>query len=287
MTPVVPLEEAVHAYLEAMARVRTENVVTNHVSIARRFLDYFSSRRTADVGSLRREDLLAFLDYFSHRREITVPASAYNLGLEFLKRLGLFCLKRGWIEENPAEGIPFQEIKVEMPLVLAWEERERLLEAARTDDFERILVGLLGEVGLKKQELLALLLADLELEGPEPAVVVRYAGKLQKKSRRIPLPAELAGALARYVARLRALGTYSPFSPLVPITGRQVNNILARLSRQAGIRPVNPQILRDTAAAHLLFSGRPAEEVGRLLGYTPRGYQLEFLPRFQAWIRPT
>lgn len=287
MTPVVPLEEAVHAYLEAMARVRTENVVTNHVSIARRFLDYFSSRRTADVGSLRREDLLAFLDYFSHRREITVPASAYNLGLEFLKRLGLFCLKRGWIEENPAEGIPFQEIKVEMPLVLAWEERERLLEAARTDDFERILVGLLGEVGLKKQELMALLLADLELEGPEPAVVVRYAGKLQKKSRRIPLPAELAGALARYVACLRALGTYSPFSPLVPITGRQVNNILARLSRQAGIRPVNPQILRDTAAAHLLFSGRPAEEVGRLLGYTPRGYQLEFLPRFQAWIRPT
>lgn len=286
MAPKVPLEEAVQAYLEAAAQVRTENVAANHASIARRFLDYFSARRMADVGALQREDLLAFLDYFSHRREVTMPASAYNLGLEFLKRLGLFCLKRGWVKENPAEGIPFQEIEVEMPLVLAWEERERLLETARANDFERILVGLLGEVGLKKQELLALLLADVELEGPEPAVIVRYSGKLQKKSRRVPLPAELAEVLTRYVARLRALGTYNPFSPLVPITGRQVNNILLRLSRQAGIRPVNPQILRDTAAAHLLFAGRPAEEVGRLLGYTPRGYQLEFLPRFQAWIRP-
>ncbi|MGB9722996.1 MAG: tyrosine-type recombinase/integrase, partial [Chloroflexia bacterium] len=238
MTPAVPLEEAVQAYLEAMVRVRTENVAANHVSIARRFLDYFSSRRTADVGMLQRQDLLAFLDYFSHRREVTVPAIAYNLGLEFLKRLGLFCLKRGWVKENPAEGIPFQDIAVETPLVLSREELERLLEAARADDFERILVGLLGEIGLKKQELLALLLADLELEGPEPAVVVRYAGKLQKKSRRIPLPAELAEALARYVTRLQALGTYSPFSPLVSITGRQVNNILARLSRQAGIRAV-------------------------------------------------
>ncbi len=286
MTSSVPLEEAVQAYLEAAVRVRTGNVAANHFSIARRFLDYFAARRTADVGMLRREDLLAFLDYFSHRREVTMPASAYNLGLEFLKRLGFFCLKRGWVKENPAEDIPFQEVEVEMPLVLAWEERERLLEVARADDFERILIGLLGEVGLKKQELLALLFADLELGVPEPAVVVRYAGKLQKKSRRVPLPPELAEALARYEARCRALGTYSPFSPLVPITGRQVNNILLRLSRRAGIRPVNPQILRDTAAAHLLFSGRPAEEVGRLLGYTPRGYQMEFLPRFRAWLRP-
>ncbi len=280
-----PIEEAVQAYLEAAARVRTENVAANHTSIARRFLDYFAARRTADIRTLQRSDLLAFLDYFSRRREVTASASAYNMGLEFLKRLGFFCLKQGWVEENPAENIPFQAIEVEMPLVLSWEDRERLLEVARSNDFERILVGLLGEVGLKKQELLALLLADLELEGPEPAVVVRYGGKLQKKSRRVPLPAELAETLSRHAARCRALGTYSPFSPLVPITGRQVNNILLRLSRQAGIRPINPQILRDTAAAHLLFSGRPAEEVGRLLGYTSRGYQLEFLPRFQAWIR--
>lgn len=281
---MVPLEEAVRAYLEAMARVRTENVAANHFSIARRFLDYFASRRTADVATLRRQDLLAFLDYFSHRREVTMPANAYNLGLEFLKRLGLFCLKRGWVGENPAGDIPFQEIEVEAPSVLAREDMDRLLEAARGDDLERILVGLLGEVGLKKQELLNLLLADLELEGTEPTVVVRYAGKLEKKSRRVPLPAELAGVLARYVDRLRAQGAYNPFSPLVTVTGRQVNNILARLCRRAGIRPVNPQTLRDTAAAHLLFSGRSAEEVGRWLGYTPRGYQLEFLPRFRLWI---
>jgi len=286
VTPVT-LTTAMASYLEDVAHARTENVFFNHVSLSKRFLEYFSALRSvATVDRLRRPACLAFLDWFTHKRGSFTPAT-YNMGIEFLRRFGRFCAGRGWHNEVLAADIPYQTIAVEVPTVLTADERARLITAAEADDFNRTLIGLLAEVGLKKQELVALRFADTDLEEPGPAVLVRYSGKLQKKSRRLTLPAGLAAALRRYVEQRKMAGTYNLLEPLVPITGRQVNNIIAALCQEAGIRRANPQILRDTAAVYLLKAGRPAEEVGRQLGYTPRGYLLEFLPRFQLWIEPS
>jgi len=283
----VTLTTAIDTYLEEAANSRTENVYFNHVSLSKRFLRYFSTfRPVATVDQLHRPDFLAFLDWYTHKRGSFTPAT-YNMGVEFLRRFGRFCVSRGWSNEPFAADIPYQVIAVEVPTVLTGDERARLLTAAEADDFNRTLVGLLAEVGLKKRELVGLCFADIDLEEPGPAIVIRYSGKLKKKSRRLTLPADLATAMRRYVEQRKMEGTYNMLEPLVPITGRQVNNIIAGLCEDAGIRRANPQILRDTAAAHLLKAGRPAEEVGRQLGYTPRGYMLEFLPRFQLWIEPS
>ncbi|MBN1484290.1 MAG: tyrosine-type recombinase/integrase [Chloroflexia bacterium] len=282
----VSLERAVEAYLEAIADSRTKSIVANHTSVSKSFLTYFEQRRPQPgLEELEKGDLLAFLDWQTHERGSFTPHT-YNLALEFLKRLWRFALSRNWVEEDPAGEIAYQEIETPVPTVLTRQEMDRLIEAAREDDFQRALIGLLGELGLKKKELVALQFADLELDLPEPVVVIRYSGKLRKKSRRLPLFKDLAESLRRYRQQRQAEGDFSFLSPLVTVTGRQVNNILVRLSRQAGIRRVNPQILRDTAAVHLLANGRPPEEVSRTLGYTPRGHLLEFLPRFQIWIEP-
>jgi site-specific recombinase XerD len=284
-TSPVSLSTAVSAYLEAIATVRTENVVANHVSMSKRFLAYFSVRRPVQtLAELRPADLYAFLNWLTHRRG-RFTDHTYNLGVEFARRLTRFAMAKEWLEEDPAVEIAYLRIETAVPVVLSREELARLIDAAGGDDLNRILVGLLGEVGLKKQELVALRFADLELDEP-PMVAVRYAGKLARKSRRLPLPGELAQALRRYSARRQAEGSYGLLEPLVPITGRQVNNIVVSLCQQAGVRRANPQILRDTAAVQLLLAGRPPEEVGRQLGYTPRGYLLEFLPRFQTWMKP-
>ncbi len=281
----ISLSEAVGTYLGAIATVRTENVVANHVSMSKRFLAYFSVQRPVQrLPDLRPPDLYAFLNWLTHRRG-RFTDHTYNLGVEFVRRLCRFAMTRGWLQEDPAEGIAYLRIETAVPVVLSHEELARLIAAADADDLNRILVGLLGEVGLKKQELVALCFADLELDDPA-MVAVRYAGKLQRKSRRLPLPPDLVQALRRYSARRQAEGSYGLLEPLVPVTGRQVNNIVAALCRQAGVRRVNPQILRDTAAVQWLLAGRPPEEVGKLLGYTPRGYLLEFAPRFQTWIGP-
>jgi site-specific recombinase XerD len=275
------------AYLAEVAHARTENVFLNHISLSKRVLEYFSVHHPVDtVAQLRRSDCLAFLDWFTHKRGSFTPAT-YNMGVEFLRHLGRFCVARGWSREVFAADIPYQAIAVEVPTVLTPDEMARLTEVAEREEFNRMLVGLLGEVGLKKQELVSLRFADVELDAPAPAIVVRYVGKLQKKSRRLAVPAGLAAAMRRYVDRCKMAGTFNFLEPLVPITGRQVNNIIVTLCREAGVRRANPQILRDTAAVQMLKAARPAEEVGRQLGYTPRGYLLEFLPRFQLWIEPS
>lgn len=284
-TPSISLSQVVDVYIEEIAQARTENIVANHASVSKNFLAYFSKRRPgASLETLDREDLLAFLDWQTHKRG-SYTAHTYNMALEFLKRLWRFALLKEWVEENPADEIAYLDIDTPTPTVLTREEMARLLEAAQEDDFHLALVGLLGQLGLKKKELVGLKLNDLELDDPRPVVVIRYSGKLRKKSRRLPLPRELAGALRRYRS-LREIQGSSFLDPLVTVTGRQVNNILVKLCRQAGIRRVNPQILRDTTAVHLLTAGRPPEEVARTLGYTPRGYLLEFLPRFELWIEP-
>ena len=283
----VSLTTAMATYLEDVAHVRTENVFLNHVSLSKRVLEYFSTHRPiATVDQLRRPDCLAFLDWFTHKRGSFTPAT-YNMGIEFLRHFGRFCVARGWSKEVFAVDIPYQAIAVEVPTVLTPDELSRLIAVTQEDDFNRMLIGLLGQIGLKKQELVALRFADLELDEPGPAIVVRYTGKLQKKSRRLVVPARLAAAMRRYVERCKEAGTWNLLGPIVPITGRQVNNIIVALCREAGVRRANPQILRDTAAVQLLQAGVPTTEVGRQLGYTPRGYLLEFLPRFQLWIDPS
>lgn len=285
VTPMA-LSAAIAVYLEQVSHVRSENIVLNHASISKRFLEYFSTQRPIEVvARLRQGDCQAFLEWFTHKRGSFTPAT-YNMGIEFLRHFGRFCVARGWSTEVFAADIPFQAIAVEVPTVLQAGEMARLLEVAQADDFNRTVIGLLGELGLKKQELVGLRLADVEVDAPIPAIAVRYSGKLQKKSRRLTVPADLAAAMRRYVDRRKAEGTYNFLEPVVPITGRQVNNIVVTLCQQAGVRRANPQMLRDSAAAHLLAAGRPPEEVGRQLGYTPRGYLLEFLPRFQLWIQP-
>jgi site-specific recombinase XerD len=279
----ITLSQAVEAYLKEISQARAESVVANHTSVSRRFLEYFPDRRSID--SLGKEDLEAFLKWTTHRRGSFTPHT-HNLALEFLKRLWRFCFVREWVEEDPAGEIPYIEIETPVPTILTREEMVLLKETAQEEDLHLVLVGLLGELGLKKKELMALRFADLELDDPEPTVAIRYTGKLQRKSRRLPLSKDLVNALRRYRSQRQGEGDFTFLAPLVQITGRQVNNILAGLCKKAGARRANPQILRDTAGAHLLTQGRPPEEVARTLGYTPRGYLLEFLPRFQMWIEP-
>jgi integrase len=277
------LAEAVERYLGAIEGVRTEYVVANHVSVSKRFLSYFPGQRP--LGELGPADVAAFLDWFTYKRG-AYSAHTYNLGVEFVKRLTLFCLAQGWLDEDPAAEINYLQVEIPVPTVLNREEMKRLLAVALGDDLNTILVGFLGLLGLKKGELTSLRFADLRLDASIPVAVIRYSGKLQKKSRRLPLPKELAAAARNYATRRQTEAPFTSLDAVVPVTGRQVNNILARLCKEAGIRRANPQILRDTAAVNLLTAGRTPEQVARQLGYTPRGYLLEFLPRFRVWIEP-
>ncbi len=280
------MSEAIDAYLKDIVHSRTENVVANHVSLSKRFLEYFSELRSVEsLDKLRPQDVAAFLTWHTHRRG-RFTDHTYNMGVEFIKCIIRYGLAKGWMKEDPAAEIAYKQIETPVPEALSRDEMESLLELAAKDDFNYVLISLFGQVGLKKQEVVGLLFSDLELDGEVPEIVIRYSGKLQKKSRRLAISNQLATAMRNYHLRRQMLDTGGPLDVVVPITGRQVNNILVQLCREAGVRRANPQILRDTAAVHLLSAGRPPEEVGRRLGYTPRGYLLEFLPRFETWIPP-
>jgi integrase/recombinase XerD len=185
-----------------------------------------------------------------------------------------------------AEGVLGQDptARLERPRVtqalpgdkLSLKEVERLLGAAdRTTPRglrDRGLVELLYATGVRRAELLALDLGDIDHR--ERELVVRH-GK-GDKGRRVPITRSAFAAFADYLERGRlglAKAGRESAAVFLSVRGRRLSPdalmaVLRRLGKRAGIRgDVKPHQLRRTFASHLLAAGTPLPVIQRLLGH--------------------
>jgi integrase/recombinase XerC len=135
---------------------------------------------------------------------------------------------------------------------------------------DRAIVAMLFDLGLRRGELCALELADVEA-GPAGPVAVWILGKGRGEKERITLPEATAAALAAWLAvrgdrpgpvvhRLDGVET----DPATRLSGESVRRIIGRLGRAAGLsRPLRPHGLRHSAATTALDAGRDVREVRR------------------------
>jgi integrase/recombinase XerD len=157
-----------------------------------------------------------------------------------------------------------------LPELLFDDEIERLLKASAEDPRSHCLVYLVLHAGLKKEELMGLKLEHIDLSNPQiPMIAVHFpaaTGK-QHRERRLALPAEFTTILKRYIAK------YHPTDELFVCTDRNLNYILARSVKAAGIKKrVTLQLLRDCFAVQQLKSGVPPEAVREKLGLSDEAW---------------
>src|SRR6266704_3145068 len=190
--------------------------------------------------------------------------------LSDLKMFSDFIGRDGVIREDPSASLTLERPLPPLPELLFDDEVQRLQEAAAQDARCHCLVYLVLHAVLKKEEVKGLKLDQIDLSDPQaPMVAIRFpasTGK-QHRERSLALPATFATILKQYQAQ------YRPTGELFACTDRNLNYILARAVKLAGIKKrVTLQLLRDTFAVQQLRANVPFETLREKLGLSDEAW---------------
>jgi site-specific recombinase XerD len=159
--------------------------------------------------------------------------------------------------ENPAQSIRYIRVTSPLPDILFDEECQKLLAAASTDPRSYLLVLLLLETGMKKEELFDIKIVHFDFSNNyAPELWLKHTGKKVKKDRRLKLPHEIVPVFNDYVKR------YGITEVLFPYTPRFIEMVLTDTAKRAELqKKVTAGILRDTFVVRCLKRGEAIENV--------------------------
>ena len=181
-----------------------------------------------------------------------------------------FLQETGYVQRNPASEVRLPPAEREMAEVLTVAEINALLACADEPTplgmRNRAMLELFYGSGLRVSELTALKVSDVNLR----------TGVVQGETRRLPVSAAAAQAVAAYLAGARETLLCGNSSDALfvnrsgePLSRQGCWKLVRECARKAGITTVvTPQTLRNTLAAHWVENGADASAVRALLGMT-------------------
>ncbi len=195
--------------------------------------------------------------------------------LSTLRGLCRFLNERGVLAADPTRLLPGPRRRRRLPRVLSLADVEAMLAAADGTDplalRDRTILELLYGCGLRSQEAVGLLLADVD--APQAQLIVRGKGG---KTRVVPVGDVAAGAVRRYLERgrprLASPGAADEGRLLLSRAGRplltsDIRRLVVKYSERAGIDAASPHMLRHAYATHMLERGADLRAIQELLGH--------------------
>jgi integrase/recombinase XerD len=173
--------------------------------------------------------------------------------------------------QNPMNGFPKMKASPrKLPVVLTYEEVDRLIEAPTTDTIlglrDRAMLALLYGGGIRASECSGLVEIDVDLEER----TIRVTGK-GGHQRVVPLNVTVVEAMRAY---RDARGTAKPTSTFFLTRSRRAMSrgaVFERVRRHARVaripKRVSPHTLRHTCATHLVREAKTIVEVRDFLGH--------------------
>ena len=214
------------------------------------------------------------------RRAEGIHPRTLQRSLSALRSFYRYLIRTDRATRNPAYGVHNPKADKPLPAFVRPKEMDRLLDhTAFPDDFfgrrDHLILLMLYSTGLRRSELVALNVGDIDLASSE----LKVTGK-RNKQRIIPFGTELHEALRSFISELsaRPCGDSSLTSPaehpLFPskrggriasgTVGKVVHDYLSLVTTQ---RRRTPHVLRHTFATALLNGGADLEAVRALLGH--------------------
>lgn len=250
-------------------RNKSAYTITCFLSDLRMFSDFIG--RDTPVGRISKEQLTDWLMKLKFGKQGQPPApKTMARRVTFLKNFFSWLTREGVLREDPSAGLVKERPLPPLPQLLYDDEVKRLLEKAAEEPRMHCLVYLVLHAGLKKEEVIGLKVEHIDLSNAAtPTLTVHFAAATNKqhRERRLTLPAEFTDILKRYMAK------YHPTDELFVCTDRNLNYILARAVKAAGIQKrVTLQLLRDTFAVQQLREGVPPDGVREKLGLSDEAW---------------
>lgn len=215
------------------------------------FIEKFISFSNKPVEDLGEEDAKSYLSsLFDSKSKATISLAASSINF-FFKILG-----------KPMEKISLPKKDKQLPTVLSKEEVSKLLGFAETHK-SKLIFSLLYSSGLRVSELVNLKRQDMNLS-EKSGWVRRGKGA---KDRLFTISEALCSDLKNYFEKSQ--DSLYVFSKEKPLTTRNIQKIIQKASRKAGIqKKVTPHTLRHSFATHLLESGTDIRVIQELLGHS-------------------
>jgi len=191
--------------------------------------------------------------------------------LSSLRSFFQFCIRRGWLKNNIADGITAPKSPKALPKVLDADQAAQFVQV-EGDDFinkrDRALVELIYSSGLRLAEAVSLDINDIDWGD----AMLTVTGK-GRKTRTLPIGSHAITALKDWL-EARKLYTQNDERALFTtqrgqrISHRAVQMRLQQLSIKQGMdNPVHPHMLRHSFASHMLESSGDLRLVQELLGH--------------------
>ena len=266
--PAAAVVRDFEAFLRSERGLSTATVVS-YVTVVRRFLHERFARKALRLEQLRAQELHCFVV-----REIQrVSRTHGKIVITALRSFMRFLLLRDAVRTDLARTLPGVATwrLSHLPRSLLPGQVERLLACcdrgspSGTRDYAILL--LLARLGLRGGEVLNMTLEDLDWERGE--LVVRGKGP---RLERLPLPADVGSALARYLCEVRPpCATRRVFvrmdAPRQGLAQSGVCCVVRRALARAGLDPERKgaHLLRHSLATNLLRHGASLSEIGQLL----------------------
>lgn len=214
--------------------------------------------------------------YFMYgRTERKWTANSY---VTFHKSMLVFfrwCVEQGYLDHNPAEDMEMPKVEKKLPPKLTRQQAMRILEASYNYPYpykflryrNHAIFATFIFTGLRKQELLDLKFADVDLENH--SIFVRQ-GK-GAKDRVLPICSTLAETLQRYIGERQRLGKSCPefFTSLnrnVGFTSTGLKHLIAKINEASNVR-FSAHKLRHTFATLMLEGGCDIYSLSRMMGH--------------------
>ena len=202
-----------------------------------------------------------------------------NSFITFHNSLAVFfrwCVERGVLSANPADGVERPKLAKRLPGRLTEKDARRLLEFVHNYPWpytflrhrNYAIFATFIFAGLRKHELLHLQSEDVDLVNR--SILVRQ-GK-GGKDRFVPVNSTLSGILARYLAERRRLGKTCPefFTSLnrdMGFTQQGLKGLLTAAKRMTGLE-FHVHTLRHTFATLMLEGGCDIFSLSKLMGHS-------------------
>lgn len=268
-------EKALPMFLQnLLERGSAENTIKAFAHDLRILSNYF--RQQTPVRNLMLEDLHSFLHWLEHDRGIQCSKKTLSRRIASTKGFFKWLHLEGHILENPASALKQVQADPYVPAVLDKREVRSLYNAAsdmywsleKPDGRPMLLLSLLLETGMKKQECLNLRVGDFTIERDRPfTVTVRGSStNAEYKTRALTLNHSTIDFFEKYCQSndLEA----RPDAPLFDCTARNLEYILENLGQTAGIESckVGFEVLRWTCAVNDFRLSMPEDFLRQKLG---------------------
>jgi integrase/recombinase XerD len=274
--PKSPLSAAMDRFRDHMIGEQyAENTVKSFLGdlgILKRYL-----KGDPPVGQISTKNLQDFLHWLQHERGKPCSPKSYARRLTTLKVFFAWLADLGVTPYDPAAVLVHKPVQVPLPRILHEDQVDQVLAVTRQmatdekpDPRPHLLVTLLLNTGIKKQECMAIKLAHIDTSNPaQPSVHIRYDNpRMQYKERRLRLPPGWTQTLAQYRRN------YEPEDYLFPCTPRNLEYVLKNVAKQAGLSDgLSFEMLRWTCAVRDYQARMDPDRLRRKLGLSQMSWK--------------